>query len=58
MIAQPCDQGCCRWTNSIARAQKTTAKAKVCQRHRFVVCQIRRKTISDIVGLRSNKASI
>jgi hypothetical protein len=35
-----------------------TAKAKACQRHRFIACQIRRRIISDIVGLRPDKAPI
>jgi hypothetical protein len=37
---------------------KRNAKAKVSQRHRFMICQIRRIAISDIVRLRSNKAPI
>ena len=32
-----------------------TAKATARQRHRFMVCQIRRGIVSDIVGLRPSK---
>jgi hypothetical protein len=35
-----------------------TAKAKACQRHRFMACQIRRTIASDIVSLRPDKAPI
>jgi hypothetical protein len=35
-----------------------TAKARACQRHRFMACQIRRTIASDIVSLRPDKAPI
>src|ERR1700676_3007381 len=35
-----------------------TAKATARQRHRSMACQIRRRTVSDIVGLRSYKTPL
>src|SRR5882762_8915007 len=35
-----------------------TAKATARQRHRSMACQIRRRTVSDIVGLRSDKTPL
>jgi hypothetical protein len=35
-----------------------TAKARACQRHRFMACQVRRRIASDIVSLRPDKAPI
>jgi hypothetical protein len=36
----------------------TNAKASACQRHRLMVCQIRRRMVSDIVSLRPDKAPV
>jgi len=35
-----------------------TAKARACQRHRFMACQTRRRIASDIVSLRPDKAPV
>jgi hypothetical protein len=34
------------------------AKARACQRHRFMACQIRCRIVSDIVSLKPDKAPI
>jgi hypothetical protein len=44
-------------TTAIAKSI-ATAKATARQRHRSIACQIRRRTISAIVGLRPDKTSL
>ena len=56
MIAPLCDPGWWRRATAIAKSI-ATAKAATRQRHRSMACPIRRRTASDIVGLRPEKTS-